>query len=756
MSEMRQTMSPQESTLRRETTATLRESGAAWALPPRAAVGTIAQTQARPADDALLALLRDDASEAPSFPKRLLPARLIRGVLLRWRMIALVVLAFAIAGFVTVLAVVESKWQAVATLIVSDRKAVLSVGGGQPYQTRDYGLETLMDTLKLPTSLQEALRRSGVDATRTQLASAVKVTLAQKSDVVNLRVVWDSPAEAAALANHLADVFVERTTRIRTDQASHDHASFQRQLEDARRRLAAIDAEVLAFQQQNKVASFEEETKARLIDLSRLQSEHWASQGEVEALRLARSDFEAALKAVPETVTSTLFRNPLGKRLEEIEWQLKEAHTRYTEDNPKVIKLREQAEALKGLAAGSEFTGGETSRSPNDLRRDLNVKLQDLVTTLRIAEGRETGLANSIAQMQSKVGELASLEKQFRQLEARQTSARDLERSLSSKAEEALAATAGGESSLQLVERASVPSLAEPSARRPLLAASVLLGVLVALCLALLFELVDDRTRCREDLEDFVDEGGACTEIGRVAVADSAGVNLASPAFRSFRRFVNDLCASSPDWASLAIASAGSGDGRSAVARATALCMAMRGERTALVDADLRVEAGARSVTTAGPGLVEAIQGQSTIEDCMQRGVHERLSVIACSETPPCEDTVLLLGQPEAAHVLGTAAARGRRTVLDLPPAGDDEGAFELACLSGNVVIVARHGRTSRANLGALVERLRARGTRIAGAVILDVPPERLHPYAGPSASTAIRGELQRVVQLLRTSKAHA
>ena len=52
-----------------------------------------------------------------------------------------------------------------------------------------------------------------------------------------------------------------------------------------------VDAEVLKFQQENKVASFEEETKARLIDLSRLQAEHWASQGEVEALRLARSGF---------------------------------------------------------------------------------------------------------------------------------------------------------------------------------------------------------------------------------------------------------------------------------------------------------------------------------------------------------------------------------------------------------------------------------------------------------------------------------
>ena len=749
-------MSPPDTAVRRDSTGALRESGASWALPLAEAANAGTPGARTATDEALLALLKDDAADAPSFPKRLRPARLLRGVLLRWRMIALIVLAFAVAGLSVALGLVEHRWQGVATLIVSDRKVDLSVGGGQPYQTRAYGLETLMDTLKLPSSLDEAMRRAGVEARRTQLAASVKVTLAQKSDVVNLRVLWNSPQEAAALANHLADVFVERTTRIRAEQAAQDHAGFERQLEDARRRLAAIDAEVLAFQQEYKVASFEEETKARLIDLSRLQSEHWASQGEVAALRVARSDFEAALAAVPETVTSTLFRNPLGKRLEEVEWQLKEARTRYTEENPKVVKLREQAAALRTLADGSEFTGGETTRSPNDLRRDLKVKLQDLVTQLRVAEGRETGLASAIEQMEAKIGDLAALEKKFRQLEARQVSARELERSLSSKVEEARVSMAAGESSLQVVERASVPLEPEPSARRLLAVAAVLLGMMCALGLALLLELRDRRVRCREDIEDHVADGGACAEIGRVSTDEVESINLASPAFRSFRRFVNDLSARSDEWTTLAVVSAGDGDGRSTVARAAALCLAMRGERTVLVDADLRRDAGVRPTPANVPGFVEAARGHASPEDCLQRGAHERLAVVSCGDVAADHDGVLLLGQPEASRLVGLLAARGRRAVLDLPPAAEDEGAFELACAARHVIVVARQGVTDRVQLAALVRRLESRGCRVAGAVVLDVPPERQHTYAGPSAAAVVRGELQRLAQLVRRRKAHA
>lgn len=280
-------MSAQEHTLRRDAADMLQEAGAVWALRAGEAANTGTPGKRSTTDDALLALLKDDASDAPSFPRRLLPARLLRGVLLRWRLVLAVVALCALGGITLATTLIERRWQGVTTLIVSDRKAAFSVGADQPYQTRDYGLETLMDTLKLPSSLDEAMRRAGVKAPRTRLAAAVKATLAQKSDVVNLRVLWDSPQQAAALANGLADVFVERTTRIRAEQAAEDHRGYQRQLEDARGRLVAIDGEVLAFQQQYKVASFEEETKARLIDLSRLQSEHWASQGEVEALRLA-------------------------------------------------------------------------------------------------------------------------------------------------------------------------------------------------------------------------------------------------------------------------------------------------------------------------------------------------------------------------------------------------------------------------------------------------------------------------------------
>jgi uncharacterized protein involved in exopolysaccharide biosynthesis len=707
-------------------------------------------------DDALLKLLGADDAQTRRASMRLPLERILRALLLRWKSIAILVAVAASIGLAVGLWVIPKKWEGKVTLIVSDRKAVLSVGGGQPYQTRDYGVDTLIDTLKLPRSIDEAMRRSGVHVPRTRIAGAIKVSTSAKSDVVNLQVTWPTPREAAALANNLANVFIERTTRIRAEQASHDFDIYQRQLDEARQRVSVAENAFVGFQQTHQISNIEEDVKVRQLDLSRADAEHWASTGGIDALKAARNDMQAILNAAPETVTSTLFRNPVGKRLEEVEWQLKEARTRYTEENPKVINLRQQAEALRGLAAKGDTTGGEVNRSPNDLRRDLKVKLADVGTQLRIAEGREAGLATTVQRMQAQISELTQLGKQYRELQARQEAARELEKSLASKVEESRVAKDGGEPSLQIVELAAIPTTPEPSMRRIAVVGSVFLGLMLGALIALARELLDRRIRCVEDLQDFVEAGGICAEVGHVPPGEAENISLTSIPFRSFRRFVNDLHASSGDWAALAIVSAGAGDGRSTVARDMAVCLAARGEKTLLIDGDLRPAAEHRAVLATGPGLSDLLLVGGSVNNYLQNGPHARLAVMSAGERGRDAQAPLLLGHPEADQALKALLATGHRVIVDLPPAGECEGAFELACKAGSVVLAARYGQTDRRLLAALVTRLESRGVHVVGGVVLDVPPERQHPYAGPSAVGSLKAEWRKLVDRVRRRPTHA
>jgi succinoglycan biosynthesis transport protein ExoP len=724
-----------------------------WA---RASRSRAANTPAKPAvDPALAALLRDDdADDDMNWPARLAPERLLRGLLLRWRLVATALLVAALIGVAIALLAIQRQWESSVTLIMQDQSEELSVGGGQPYRTRNYTLETLIDTIKLPTSLDETLRRAGVEADRRQLAAAIDLSLAQKSDILNLKVSWSDPKESAALANALAEVFVARTGGISQEQAAEAYRRYEAQLKDAQARVQQADAEILAFQLENKVTDFAEETKARLIDLSRLQAEYWTQAAEAEALSGAESDLETFIKVQPELVTSTLYRNPLQKRLEEYEWQLKEARTRYTVENPKVIKLQQQVESLRSLAATSGPTGPEPIQSPNDLKRDLSVKLQDVKERARVAGARARGLETSIAEQGDKLASLSALEKQFRQLESRQETTRGLERSLASKMEEARVAMASRDSSLQIVERSQVPTESLPSGRKLVVLALLVLGGAIGLAAALLAELRDPLVRCRADAQGWSPEAPTF-ELGRSEEVTPRVLSAQDPVFRTYRRIAGDLAATMADWEAVAVASAGPGEGRSSVARGLAVAMSVRGERCLLVDGDLRVEAGPRCVDAAnGPrGVVEVLGMAARAGEVRRQDAVERLHSVAAGNLAEAQGEALLaVGQPAFSQALASLRTGSETLVLDLPPSGTDEGAFEAVVRTGAAVIVARFGVTRRSDAETLVRRLESRGVSIIAVLVIDVPPERQERYAGPGAREILVSSLQGLVRRQRRS----
>jgi succinoglycan biosynthesis transport protein ExoP len=751
-------MSPQHSSARYRPTA----SDPLTAPAPHWARGYRETAEAQPGppaiDPAIASLLRDDEGDDLQWPARLAPGRLLRGVLLRWRWIVAALALGATFGILVALLAVDKHWEAGVTLIMQDQEEELSVGGGQPYQTRSYTLETLIDAIKLPTSLDETLKRSGVEAGRDQLAGAIDLSLAQKSDILNLRVAWTDPAQAAALANALADVFVERTGRIRREEADAAYRRYEAQLEDARRRVQEADAEILAFQLENQVTDFAEEIKARIIDLSRLQADYWTQVAEAEALGGAASDLSAFIETLPTEVTTTLYRNPLQKRLEEYEWQLKEARTRYTSENPKVIKLERQVDSLRALAAGSGPTGPEPIVSPNDLRRDLNVKLQDVRERSLVAAARAQGLETSIAQQSEKLSTLSALEKKFRQLESRQQTTRELERSLSSKMEEARVAMSAADPSLQIVERALVPYEPQPSGRKLVAIAACLLAIAAGLGLALLAELRDPLVRSLADVQDLAPEA-VTWELEPGDTSSDAPVNAQDPLFRAYRRLAGDLARRKAHGDLGAGARATAGEGRSAVARGLAIALAVRGESSVLADADFRPEAGPRSVPRRGDGsgLAELVASEVTAAEVRQQDAVERLQSVACGGgDTDASGALLSLGQPAFQAALAALLPGSARVVIDLPPCGHDEGAFEAVVRCQAAVVVARWGVTRRDEVAALARRLQDHDVAVIGVVLVGVPAERRVRYAGASPLEILAGELRRLTKRPARRASHA
>lgn len=169
----------------------------------------------------------------------------------------------------------------------------------------------------------------------------------------------------------------------------------------------------------------------------------------------------------------------------------------------------------------------------------------------------------------------------------------------------------------------------------------------------------------------------------------------------------------------LAIISAASGEGRSYIVANLAILFSQLGERTLLVDADLRKprqhalfglenRAGLSAVLSgrAGP---EAIQRVPQLLD---------LSVLPAGVLPPNPQD--LLTRPQFAALLRELAAHFDVILLDSPPAAESADAQIIAVRAGAAVVVVKKNSSRTWRVRGMSDSVAQAKTTIVGAVLND------------------------------------
>jgi protein-tyrosine kinase len=167
----------------------------------------------------------------------------------------------------------------------------------------------------------------------------------------------------------------------------------------------------------------------------------------------------------------------------------------------------------------------------------------------------------------------------------------------------------------------------------------------------------------------------------------------------------------------LAVTSAERGDGRSWLAANLATMFAQLGERTLLIDADMRHPRQHRIFNIDNSvGLSALLTGRAGRE--IARRIHPqlRLSVLPGGIIPPNPQE--LLARPVFDVILDHFAAQFSLVILDTPAACETADAQILAANAGNALMVARRNCTPQTKLLAAMEMFTDTGVNVIGSVI--------------------------------------
>ncbi|GAB2537852.1 tyrosine-protein kinase domain-containing protein [Brachybacterium huguangmaarense] len=288
----------------------------------------------------------------------------------------------------------------------------------------------------------------------------------------------------------------------------------------------------------------------------------------------------------------------------------------------------------------------------------------------------------------------------------------------------------GTGSQLVAYQTALVPGAPVSPDRTRFAAIGAGIGLLLGLGFAWLRNRNDSRIRTVEDIRTSI----AVPSLGVLPEAKDLGRDknsvLRDPqqfqsreALRKLRTNLRYADVDNPP-RSVVVTSSAPGEGKSTVAANLARVLARAGQRTLLIDADLRRPVEATQFGLDGSvGLSQLLAGGVQLSEVLQKDPKSRLMVLPAGEVPPNPSE--LLGSRRMHELVATLTPEFF-VIIDAPPLLAVTDAQLLARHTDGAIIVAVPGRTRVEGMTRAVESIRAVGGTVFGAVMNRASSSRL------------------------------
>jgi protein-tyrosine kinase len=173
------------------------------------------------------------------------------------------------------------------------------------------------------------------------------------------------------------------------------------------------------------------------------------------------------------------------------------------------------------------------------------------------------------------------------------------------------------------------------------------------------------------------------------------------------------------DRKALAVVSPGSGEGRSFIAANLAIVFSQLGERTLLIDADLRAPRQHQLFKLGnGAGLSGLLAGRANSDAVVRIPTLLGLSVLPAGAVPPNPQE--LLGRPAFIETLQTLARDFDVVIIDTPAGQQYADAQTVAARAGAAIMLARKDSSALGDLAQLAGNIQQSGATLVGSLLND------------------------------------
>jgi capsular exopolysaccharide synthesis family protein len=537
-----------------------------------------------------------------------------------------------------------------------------------------------------------------------------------------------SPLLAAQVVNAHIKNFIDQNYQSRYDATSRASSWLTDQLNELKIRVEKSEDARIAYERQNQIWSLDGDkqnfTTQRMADLNKELTDAQSERMRRESLyQFAKA---GDVDSVPQIRDNPIVQDLMRKRAD-LYNQYTDALNQYGPNFPKVLRLQAQ---LKELDASAD--------------REKKAVIVRLESDYREVRQREQLLSQALDQQKTEVNQMSERMVQYSILKREAEANKALYDGLLTKLKEAGISAGLRSSNIRVVDPAMVPTYPSRPAKARNIVLSFLVGLVGGIGLALLREYMDNTVKSPDDIETLArlpslavvpafaeasSNGSGAKLLKGISsnghdkrielVAQHLPKSQMSEAFRALRTALLLSQAEHPPQVIL-VTSALPREGKTTSAANLAVTLAQLGDRTLLIDADLRKPGIGRLLNLGSgkyAGLSSYLAGVSSLElVTVQHPAIPNLSAIPTGPLPP--NPADLLSSHKLAEAIEELRGKYKFIVIDSPPVMAATDAVILSVRADGVLLVVRSGETPKEAFKRTRDLLLSVKCRILGVVL--------------------------------------
>src|SRR5579859_296461 len=535
------------------------------------------------------------------------------------------------------------------------------------------------------------------------------------------------PQLAARVVNEHIKNFQEQNIRSRYDETTRATTWLRDELDELKIKVQESEDKRIAYERKNQIWTLDDKqniTTQRLADLNKELTDAQSDRMRKEALyQFAKT---GDVSDVPQLRDSVSFQGLTQKR-QTIAEEYNQALSQYGPNFPKVLRLQAQLKDLDQLIQ---------KENVNTLNR--------IESDYREAKQRELLLSQALDQQKGEANEMAGRLVEYNIIKREAEANKALYDGLTTKLKEVGISAALQSSNIRVVDPAMIPASPARPAKARNIALAFLVGLVGGIGLALIREYLDNTVKTPDDIEtltrlpslavvpQFAAINGNGTRkrlLSGIAsnghekrielVAQHLPNSQMSEAFRALR---TSLLLSQPGRPPqvILVTSALPREGKTTAAANLAVTLAQLGDRTVLVDADLRKPGVGRLLNLGSgkyAGLSSYLAGVSTLDIVtVPHPAIPNLSAIPTGPLPP--NPADLLSSDKLADAISELRSKFKFVVIDSPPVMAATDAVILSVQTDGVLVVVRSGETPKEAFTRTRDLLTSVKSHILGVVL--------------------------------------